>query len=67
VLLHRLWVTAEAYDPLREAHRRQEEEAACTEAMAQTSEQEVKTPLRWPGGPKVADDHGPPRLNALRI
>jgi transposase len=28
VLLHRLWVTGEVYDPLREAHRRQEEEAA---------------------------------------
>ena len=28
VLLHRLWVTGEVYDPLREAHRRQEEEEA---------------------------------------
>ncbi len=28
VLLHSLWVSAEVYDPLREAHRRQEEEAA---------------------------------------
>jgi transposase len=28
VLLHRLWVTAEVYDPLYNAHRRQEEEAA---------------------------------------
>jgi transposase len=28
VLLHRLWVTGEVYDPLREAHRRQEKEAA---------------------------------------
>ena len=28
VLLHRLWVTGEVYDPLRETHRRQEEEAA---------------------------------------
>jgi transposase len=28
VLLHRLWVTREVYDPLREAHRRQEEAAA---------------------------------------
>ncbi len=28
VLLHRLWVTAEVYDPLYNAHRRQEKEAA---------------------------------------
>jgi transposase len=28
VLLHTLWVSGEVYDPLREAHRRQEEEAA---------------------------------------
>jgi transposase len=28
VLLHRLWVTAEVYDPLYDAHRRQEKEAA---------------------------------------
>jgi transposase len=28
VLLHRLWVTGEAYDPLHDAHRRQEKEAA---------------------------------------
>jgi transposase len=28
VLLHRLWVTAEIYDPLYNAHRRQEQEAA---------------------------------------
>ncbi len=28
VLLHSLWVSAEVYDPLREAHRRQEEEEA---------------------------------------
>jgi transposase len=28
VLLHRLWVTGEAYDPLHEAHRRRQKEAA---------------------------------------
>ncbi len=28
VLLHHLWVTAEVYDPLHEAHRRQRKEAA---------------------------------------
>ena len=28
VLLHRLWVTGEAYDPLRDAHRRQQKGAA---------------------------------------
>jgi transposase len=28
VLLHRLWVSAEVYDPLYDAHRRQEQEAA---------------------------------------
>jgi transposase len=28
VLLHRLWVSAEVYDPLYDAHRRQEREAA---------------------------------------
>jgi transposase len=28
VLLHTLWVSGEVYDPLREAHRQQEEEAA---------------------------------------
>jgi transposase len=28
VLLHRLWVTGEIYDPLHDAHRRQQKEAA---------------------------------------
>jgi transposase len=28
VLLHRLWITGEVYDPLYNTHRRQEEEAA---------------------------------------
>jgi transposase len=28
VLLHRLWVTAEVYDPLYNTHRRQEQEEA---------------------------------------
>ena len=28
VLLHRLWVSAEVYDPLYEVHQRQEKEAA---------------------------------------
>jgi transposase len=28
VLLHRLWVTAEVYEPLHDAHRRQEKQAA---------------------------------------
>jgi transposase len=28
VLLHRLWVTAEAYEPLHDAHRRQQKQAA---------------------------------------
>ena len=28
VLLHRLWVTGEAYDPLHDAHRRRQKEAA---------------------------------------
>jgi transposase len=28
VLLHRLWVSAEVYDPLHNAHRRQEQVAA---------------------------------------
>jgi transposase len=28
VLLHRLWVTAELYDPLYDVHRREEKEAA---------------------------------------
>jgi transposase len=28
VLLHRLWVTAEVYEPLHDAHRRQQKQAA---------------------------------------
>jgi transposase len=28
VLLHRLWVTGEVYDPLHDTHRRQQKEAA---------------------------------------
>jgi transposase len=28
VLLHRLWVTGEVYDPLHDAHRRRQKEAA---------------------------------------
>jgi hypothetical protein len=28
VLLHRLWVTGELYDPLYDVHRREEKEAA---------------------------------------
>jgi transposase len=28
VLLHRLWVSGEVYDPLYDAHRRQQKEAA---------------------------------------
>ena len=28
VLLHRLWVNGEVYDPLHNAHRRQEQEEA---------------------------------------
>jgi hypothetical protein len=46
VLLHRLWVSGEVYDPLYNANRRKSKEAAWTEVMAQRSKEEVKIALQ---------------------
>jgi hypothetical protein len=62
VLLHRLWVSAEIYEPLRNTHRRQEQEEGGSveerrwSTAKHTGGEDTGTQRR--GDPKVADGHG---------